>query len=252
MAAFDIVFDFDGVLIDSVDEIIVTAYNTVYHASAARLDDLTPSFAEFMRSNRCRAKSAGEIALLAEWTKNNVQHDPLRLLAPEEFAELTARWNGILPELETGFFRARKEFMARAKDAWLALNRPYQPLWDRLRRGVPRGPRILTYKNPAAVEELCRHYGVTIAAGNLKSTAGHATKAECLGEWVKTSSVPLYYLDDSVRNLKDLKSATAGAAVTLWWASWGYIAPEDEREAIRAGLQPVTQQRVVELLDEQE
>lgn len=47
-----LIFDFDGVLIDSLDEVILTVYNTATGQQVTRLTDLAQPLVELFRRNR--------------------------------------------------------------------------------------------------------------------------------------------------------------------------------------------------------
>ncbi len=242
-----IVFDFDGVLIDSVDEVIVTAYNAAFHAAAVKLADVDPRFSSFMKINRPRPRSAGEIAILADWVRGRIESLPPGLISKSEFEHIAAASKHDPRDMEERFFRARSAFIEAHKQEWLELNKPYRPLWDALCR-LGR-VSIVTYKNTSAVLELCRHYGLPVQAEDVYSTSGGGgSKAEHLRTIsYRFENSALYYLDDSLRNLAEVQDS-AGGDVSLLWATWGYTAPEDVETAAEMGFTAVTQDDVIKML----
>src|SRR5690606_33311380 len=62
-----IVFDFDGVLIHSHIESMVTAYNVAAGALLENSTELPVLFEELFSRNRCHVRTAGEMTVLACW-----------------------------------------------------------------------------------------------------------------------------------------------------------------------------------------
>ncbi len=247
MGRSEVIFDFDGVLIDSLDEVIVTSYNTVFRAEAHRLEDLPASFAGFMRLNRCRARSAGEIALLADWAKRREGCLPAGILTAEEFSAAAEEGAQELGPLEERFFAARRRFAASHPQQWLALNRPYQPLWRALQEGLVGQVRIVTYKNAEAVLELCRHYGLGVLPESVHATLGLASKRKHLARLIQElHGAEVYYVDDSLRSLRELKASLP--ALRLLWAAWGYGAPEEEENAKALSIPSVGQDELIRIV----
>lgn len=83
-------FDFDGVLLDTVDEVAVTAYNTATESFISSLEDAPEGYGELFRINRCRIQHAGEIPLLGAWCVEHCAKQPQRRLLQEE-AEVVLR-----------------------------------------------------------------------------------------------------------------------------------------------------------------
>ncbi len=57
-----VIFDFDGVLLDSKDELIVTGYNVRRDSCVKSLSEIPTPFINFMTKHRTYARNAGETA----------------------------------------------------------------------------------------------------------------------------------------------------------------------------------------------
>ena len=155
-----LVFDFDGVLVDSVREAAVTGYNALSGETATRLDDLPPGLFRIFRQNRPVIRSAPELFTLMGWCLDHCEREPEARLTREAFEDLLAQASVSSDDRAARFFEARERFMDADREAWLALNAPFQPLWDRVRLRGGDGPVILTNKNRDAALAICRHFGL--------------------------------------------------------------------------------------------
>ena len=173
-----LIFDFDGVLINSLDEVTLTAYNAA--------------------------------------TGNQVT-------SPAD-----------LPDRTLGIYEARSQFIAGDPQGWLALHRPYQPLWDYLRGNRKYAVVILTNKNRDATLRLCRHFGLGVQAGDVYSGDHGAGKVENMRRIQKRFPGQSFgFIDDSVKNLRELENSinVENRMIRLLLASWGYTGPRAEKTA---------------------
>lgn len=224
------VFDFDGVMMDSIDEVMVSGYNAASGKDARKLEDLPANFIPLFRENRCRVKNAPEIVLLAEWALRLMDTDsPHSILTTDDLAQTELKSPASAAKREDTFFTGRAKFMKLDRDAWLDLNRPFEPLWSALLGGNPEEVNILTYKNRAAVMEICHHFKLNVLAENVYSGDNGMGKIENFEKLFARHRLPEYhFVDDSVRNLEDLQQTfSAEQNLTLYFADWGYTAPED-------------------------
>ena len=241
------IFDFDGVLVDSLSEVLVTAYNTVTGELHTSLDELPPNYERLFRRHRFRVQPAADFPVFAQWCIQNCAAD-----SPDELtsAEFNKRVDSAAepPSLRRDrFFATRRKFLDANRRAWLDLNQPYRPLWDVLaRRGADRLV-ILTNKNRLAVLDLCHHFGLPVGSDNVYAADGGATKIENLEAILRRfGQRRFHFIDDSVLNLLELRDqGSIFAEVTFLMASWGYVGPEDEERARRVGISTFSQDEFI-------
>lgn len=243
-----LVFDFDGVLMDSVNEVIVTAHNAVFPEPVWTFDEVQPAFRGFMRSNRCRPRTAGEICALAAWAKDNLSALPQGVLPEVDFKLIIEAGESALERMEAAFFEIRESFMSRHKKAWLALNTPYQPIWEEAARCAPGQFMIVTYKNKTAVKELCSEYGLQVDEESICSASGGGSKGRHLLAIKEHPQRVICYIDDSLRNLEEIRACLPAEGYTLLWADWGYRSPEDPIRTQVLHFPAVSQGDVVQLI----
>ena len=148
-----LVFDFDGVLIDSVTEVALSAYNAAADAMKESTSALPEQYLKTFITFRGLAKNSEEIVALAKVVLESGGADAFEASLPLEKA--------IADKNRELFFQKRSELMERLGDAWCDINKPYEPLWSRLKERAD-APIILTYKNKAAVKKLCGYFGTDL------------------------------------------------------------------------------------------
>lgn len=242
-----LIFDFDGVLADSLSEVLMTAYNTVTGELHTSLEELPPDYERLFRRHRYRVQPAADFPVFAQWCIQNCSGRPQGKLTSAEFKNLIDSAIDP-PSMRRGrFFSTRKKFLAADRKAWLELNRPYYPLWDVLVRRGPECLVILTNKNRAAVLELCHHFGLAVASKNIYAADGGATKTENLAAILRRFKQPeTYFLDDSILNLLELRAqGSIFSKVNFLLANWGYVGPEDEARAHKEGIASYSQEEFI-------
>lgn len=247
-----LIFDFDGVLLDSVDEMAVTAYNTVTETLVTALDDLPGNAAGLFRTNRFHIQTAGDALTLMQWCLDHADQAEDHRMSLETYQARQRDADEPIFERTARFFATRKRFVDHDVERWRALNRIYQPLWDIL---VDRGAErviILTNKNREATVNLCRHFGLQVLPENLYSGDHSVTKIENLLQIQARFPQPQHiFLDDSIHNLRelDVHFNAERPMLKLLLASWGYIGPDDAATAKAYDYAFATQQDVIGMLD---
>ena len=233
-----LIFDFDGVLLNSVVEMSITAYNTVTGGLATSPDDLPGNTAELFVNNRYHVQPAGDAINLMSWCIDNAGLPGDHRLEPKEYLAVRETSNVPLKERTGRFFAARKRLVAQDPVRWASLNTVYQPIWDVLKGQDAEGIVILTNKNREATVTLCHHFGLAVRAGNVYSGDHGTTKIENLLEIHARFGRERYgFVDDSIGNLEELDAYfnRDKPLLELMLAAWGYIGPDDRALARPAG-----------------
>lgn len=247
-----LIFDFDGVLFNTLDEVSLTAYNAVTGKLFISLEELPGDLVGLFRRNRFHFQSAGDALPLMSWCIKNFRHRSHALLSQEEYGDIIDNAGISLPRRTEIFFAARKRFVERNEERWRALNIPYQPLWDELiHRGGSRVV-ILTNKNRKAVLDLCRSHDLEVLEENIYSGDGGVKKIENLNQIRRRSNGFQYcIIDDSLKNLREIDChfQREKEKLILLFAAWGYIGPEDESKAKALGYPSFSQRDLIDILD---
>jgi phosphoglycolate phosphatase-like HAD superfamily hydrolase len=238
-----LIFDFDGVLMDSVREVAVTAYNTLNSQIATRLDQIPRAALQLFLRNRFHIRPIGDAPVLMKWCLDNGESDSDKLLSPGEYDEILKQVIEPVVERTTRFFDQRNRFKTKNMNAWIALNTPIQPLWQILVENPPENLVLLTNKNRDATVALSSHFGLKINNENVYSGDHGTTKIENMTQIIQRFRKPAYaFIDDSVKNLREIDQHfnKEEKTISLIFATWGYTGPDDAQTAQNLGYQVVT------------
>jgi len=247
-----LIFDFDGVLINSLDEVTLTAYNAVTGKQVTSLADLPTALVGLFQHSRFHVQAIGDAILLMNWCLNNYRNKSEQILNPHEYEALLSDTTVSITDRTLRIYETRSQFIANDPECWLALHQPYQPLWGELIQRQKYMFIILTNKNRDATLRLCQHFGLNIHAVDVYSGDHGASKVENMRQIQKRfADQPFYFIDDSVKNLQELENSVnaENKMIRLLFASWGYTGPRDEKIAQQYGYPVLTQKDLIALLD---
>jgi len=238
-----LIFDYDGVLLDSIREIAVTAFNMLNNTIITRLDQLPQNALELFLRNRFHVQPIGDAPVLMAWCLEIGESEPDKLLSPDEYSKIIQRVQEPVATRTTRFFETRNRFKARDLEAWIALNEPVQPLWRIMIDKQTENLVLLTNKNRDATISLSHHFGLSISDKNVYSGDDGTTKIENMTRIMQRFRKPAYeFIDDSVKNLREIDQHfnKGEKTISLIFATWGYTGPDDARTAEDFGYQVVT------------
>ena len=247
-----LIFDFDGVLINSLDEVTLTAYNAVTGNQVTSLAELPTALVGLFQHNRFHVQPIGDAISLMTWCLNNYRNQSAKILNPNEYEALISGAKAFINDRTLLIYETRSLFIANEPECWLALHQPYQPLWDELVRRPKYVFVILTNKNRDATLRLCQHFGLNIQETDIYSGDHGISKVENMRQIQKRfADQPFYFIDDSVKNLRELEDSVnvENNMIRLLLASWGYTGPRDEKVARQYGYPILNQKELIALLD---
>ena len=125
-----LIFDFDGVLMDSLDEIVLSAYNAVNGCLLDSLQNIPENIITRFKQNRHLFQPIGDALPLMAWCIEQSNDPTADILTRREFARRVKNTPEPLLQRSTYFFTTRNRLIKEHYQRWLALNRPYYPLWD--------------------------------------------------------------------------------------------------------------------------
>ena len=238
-----LIFDYDGVLLDSVREIAVTAYNMLEGTIATRLNQLPQNALELFLRNRFHVQPIGDAPVLMKWCLEIGETDPDKLLNPAKYDEIIQQVDEPVAARTTRFFETRNLFKAKDLKAWTELNAPVQPLWQIMAEQPTKNLVLLTNKNREATISLSKHFGLMISDNNVYAGDHGTTKIENMIRIMQRFKKPAYaFIDDSVKNLREIDEHfnKEEKTISLIFATWGYTGPDDAQAAKDFGYQVVT------------
>jgi FMN phosphatase YigB (HAD superfamily) len=238
-----LIFDYDGVLLDSVREIAFTAYNMLNNTIVTRLDQLPQNALELFLRNRFHVQPIGDAPVLMQYCLEIGEIDPDKLLSPAEYEGIISRVEEPVAARTTRFFETRNIFKAQDINAWRQLNAPVQPLWQIMIEKSTADLVLLTNKNRDATISLSNHFGLSVSDENIYSGDHGTTKIDNMLQIMQRFRKPSYaFIDDSVKNLREIDEYfnREEKTISLIFATWGYTGPDDARTARDFGYQVVT------------
>ena len=237
-----LIFDYDGVLLDSVREIAVTAYNMLKGTIATRLDQLPQNALDLFLRNRYHIQPIGDAPVLMKYCLETGDNEPDKLLSPEEYDEIIKHVDEPVAARTTRFFETRNHFKTKDIKAWIELNAPVQPLWHIMIEKPTDSLVLLTNKNRDATLSLSKHFGLMISNENIYSGDHGTTKIDNMTQIMQRFMRPAYaFIDDSVKNLQEIDKYfnKDKKTISLIFATWGYTGPDDARTAEDFGYEVV-------------
>ncbi len=247
-----IIFDFDGVLIDSLDEVALTTYNAATENLFTSLSEIPDAAVTLFKRNRFHVQQIGDAITLMNWCIDRHQSKSTGTLSKAEYQNVVSGATASLNARTNLIYETRKRFIERDKKRWLSLHLPYQPLWNKLIKGDECVFVILTNKNHDATLRLCRHFGLDIDSTDIYSGDHGTTKVENMQQIQSRFGIEFVsFIDDSVKNLKELDHEfnQEKKMLSLLLADWGYTGPDDTRIAQELGYPVFNQTDLILLME---
>ncbi len=218
--------DFDGVLCDSTEECIVTAWNawlewTRKGGFISGPEDVEEPFGSVLRHGRSYVRTAGEYLVLLEAARRK---RPLRSQA--DYDVLASELEPGIPEFGRTFFASRKQLRHKDEAHWIGLHTIYpgiieglQLLWNHLETYVVTGKDVET------VLLFFSRFGVPLGPERVLDKDTARDKLAAVRFLAGKLDLPLsetVMLDDNVRHLIPVHEAGCRALL----AEWGYHTSE--------------------------
>jgi phosphoglycolate phosphatase-like HAD superfamily hydrolase len=242
------IFDFDGVLLNSLDEVAVSAYNAVTGKMVAAIEQIPTGLVGLFKRNRFHFQPAGDVIPLMQWCLDAHLAQPDKLLTQSEFLHIIHTTAEPLISRTERFYAARNRFAEQDPQHWFSLNRPFQPIWNELIKRGGEQVFILTNKNHEAVFKQCRYFGLNVLKENIYAGDNGATKTSNLTSlFYRFDDSTFCFIDDSLRNLQDLDVDFNKPIkrLPLYLASWGFIGPDDIETARSSDLPVLSQNDLI-------
>jgi len=246
-----LIFDFDGVLINSIDEVVLTTYNAATESLHTALTNLPSDLVMLFKRNRYHVQPIGDAILMMQWCLNNYQTVPEKMLTAQEYQRIITDTTIALRDRSDRIYEKRSRFIEKDQPAWLVLHRPYQPLWDQLIHSDYQPLVILTNKNKDATLRLCRYFNLNVNQKNVYPGDHGITKSQHMRRIRERFGADLYYfIDDSVKNLRQLDADInpGKKVIALMFAAWGYTGPDDHKLAESHGYPVFDQDALISFL----
>ncbi|MGP1682582.1 MAG: hypothetical protein ACTS8S_09680 [Giesbergeria sp.] len=226
--------DFDGLLVDGLNECVLVSWNGHYGESLKFFSDeglsrIPSTFIDKFKNHRSFAKHLGhffmpfqaELGLFKSQAEFDAAYAALNPRLVERFVTRVTEYRGAV----------RQAFRAR----WLAYHQFYPGLAHMLQTS-PFPLCIVTAKDSGSVQELLWQVDVNIPDAQIYGECREKVVAlESIGKHFLASRHDVCFFDDNVLNARDAHLA----GFRSHWAVWGYHAQEHFSIAEAAGLSAV-------------
>ena len=224
-----ICLDFDGVIVDSIDECFETSFGAYKAFTSGPITGALESRRAFFRTFRKYVRPAGEYLIL------HLAFDAgMSSLSEEEYDAFCLKESSSIEAFTSLFFGERNRSRKENMDAWLSLNRPYGGAKEGLVRLMADSRVfIVTTKDSRSVELLLGKMDVPFPKDDIYGNERHSNKAHAIksiATRLGTQAESLVFVDDHPAHLKDVEPATTN----LIWASWGYYDTPGTYKGVRA------------------
>ena len=216
-----VVFDFDGVVCDSTNECMVTAWNAWerWNDRAGFRQDLlefSQTEKDIFHPLRPYVRGAGEY-----YTLMRVINSPTNSFKnQEEFDQLCKRWKNNVESFKKIFFKERKRLKNENISAWINLHEVFNDVIIVLQRlNDQKRLLIATLKDYDSVKLILDNNYINIDSENILDQSKISSKLEALDYFIQQKKIlkkDICFIDDNITHLIDpLKES-----YNVFWAAW--------------------------------
>lgn len=226
-----LLWDFDGVIIDSIDECLITSYNAYLQYQGLsnefiyRLDDIPKDIrGEFYR-NRKYVRPAAEYFILHKAVSDGIKIDSY-----SKFNELLQEHHNAVIDFHNFFYSVRDDFRDNQQQYWFGLHRVYAGIktkWQELKKHFHF--YIVSNKDLISISLILNYFDLPVQQEKIFSTDSTLTKKMVIEHILKDihdASERLFFIDDNYQHLLDVRDT----GIRLFYASWGYGEMPDKIE----------------------
>lgn len=234
--------DFDGLLVDGLNECVLVSWNGHFGESLEAFSDeglasIPAAFIDKFKNHRSFARHLGHFFMPFQ--------PELGLFKTQ--ADFDAAYAALNPRLVKRFVNHVNDYREDARETfparWLAYHQFYPGLVQML-RNAPWPTCIVTAKDAGSVQALLKHADVEIPDAQVYGECTDKVAAlDIIGEYFRVPRHDISFFDDNVLHARNAHLAGFRAH----WATWGYHAPEHVGIAAAAGLPAVKLEDLVGL-----
>lgn len=211
-----IILDFDGVICNSIDECLLTSYNTYFSKNHKSLNYVPNENRNFFYKHRHFVRPAREFALIHKAFDQSISN-----LNLDKFNTMLKTEISLLENFERDFF-AERNMLKQDKEHWLSLHKLYPEMKIFLEE-TDQKFFILTTKDSESVTMLSDYFNFTSRILGIYSKEISNNKKEIfdvffLDNKFDLESSEIIFVDDNEWHLNDVESFP----IKLYFAKWGY------------------------------
>lgn len=223
-----LLWDFDGVVVDSVDECLLTSYNAfLKHQKIARefiknKEDIPISHRkEFYRTRHYVRQAGGYFTLIkAIYMNKKVKNNDI-------FRRLFREDAGDVRDYEKEFFSMRAQLREKNSQYWFDLHRPYawvKDAWNELNEHF--NFYVVSNKDALSIALILQHFSLPAENHTIFGKEYSLDKKIIIKHIISEAKVDIKkisFIDDNYYDLVNVREL----GIRLFYASWGYGKPAD-------------------------
>ena len=234
-----LIFDFDGVIVNSIDECLLTSYNAFQKfenngvSLTDDLSDIALEYHKYFNLFRKFVRPAAEYYLLHRAYTDNIE-----IIDSKSYHELLILHKDKLPHYQKEFFNERNRLRLVNKKKWLRLHSVYNNLtecWNILSRIFDI--YIVSNKDKVSIILLMNYFNLPINEDQIFGAENGNDKSIIIANIIGSTSAELknvYFIDDNLDNLKSVKDLN----IKLYHAMWGYGHTEGNDDPVIEEIYP--------------
>lgn len=239
--------DFDGVICDSAVETAMTGWKAAGELWNDMPKEVPPGMIAHFRAVRPLIETGFEAILamrllyLGE-TVADIYHD-----YAAKSQSLLAQTQIRVDELKKLFGATRDRWIAENLSEWIEMNPLFDGIAEKLQKlGTQRSWYVVTTKQERFVKQILQAHAIELADEKIFGLDRNLTKPEVLKGLLRSHPAEtLYFAEDRLPTLLNVRKHAELDQVKLIFALWGYNTPEDKT---LAAAQPFMQQRLEDFL----
>lgn len=213
-----VIFDFDGVLCDSIEECMVVSFNAYRKNLHIDTNIITNPLREYFYKYRYLVRPAGEYFIIWESYYKNKD------FKIRSYNDMLSDCSSQVSLFQDSFFEYR-EMLKKDYDLWIALHKPYPNILQFINRNNGK-IFILTNKDRDSVERISTAHGyrdkiVEIYSKDISSDKYILIKQLVEDHQYINETDQIYYVDDNISNLRDVSRVNI-PHLSYLLAQWGY------------------------------
>lgn len=210
--------DFDGVIVDSIEECYIVSYETFFN-NHEKPDDIEKHKKTFFK-HRGLVRPPYEYSALHKTILKLMNKDYLISDFISTFSGFsTAMKNSDKKKFEEDFFKTRLQFQEKDFISWIKMN-PLTEFGKTLLNSLNVETYIVTTKNRQATEKILDFYGIKVKGiFSHQEVQNAGSKGNLLTEIMNSSGIEeAIFIDDAVEHLDSVNDPR----IRCFFADWGY------------------------------
>ena len=231
--------DFDGVVVNSVEECLVVAYNAFaeyFHGRKVNsVNEVEPETVLTFKQLRNFIRSGADFVYIILAISEN-----MNINNQQEFDDFTNKYEDLRNTFFDLFYLERESFFTQKPESWIKLN----PLYDGLNEFLSSYPYkerlyIITTKKIFFVKKILSFYGIQLIKNNLFTADDKKNKKDIIQELLsnhKISPQRFWFVDDQIDTLLKVKDSF----IHCFLAEWGYNDEQQINKGKKENIEIIT------------